>query len=205
MDFIIDVVQAQTLSTPVLGKRSRAADNPESTDLAWLQEVHSKIWNEKGRRSELFRKVTVTQADYAELQEHLKVLHPDRDSPDYSGDESVQSVKLNFLLSLTPEALSPDDDDGWEASNEDDDLEASNEDDAVLKSLFPSRLRFLDLSTLGLKAKVTKSFPLPLLLRKEYKVISKLIKNEPQSSRGSVIISGQPGMGEFLVSLFHRV
>ena len=192
MDFIIDA----TLSAPVLGKRSHAADDPQSTNLAWLREVHSEIWNKKGRRSELFRKVTVTQADYAELQERLKVQHPDRDSPDYRSDESVLSVKLKFLLSLTPEALSPDDDDN---------SEASNEDDAVLKSLFPSHLRFLDLSTLGLEAKVTGRFPLPLLLRQEYEDISELIKNEPQSSAGSVIISGQPGMGEFLVSLSHGI
>jgi hypothetical protein len=187
------------LSATVLGKRYRVADN----DLPWLKELHEKIWNQKGRRPEIFRKVKVTQADYAALQ---KQLDSDRDSPDYNGTESdVSSVKLNFLLSLAPAEASsqqhPDDSDD-RVDNDDD---ASNEDDVVLKSLFPYILDFLDLSTLGLKEAVPTRFPLPLLLREEYKEISQLIKDEPQNSGGSVLVSGQPGIGEFLVSLSHRI
>jgi hypothetical protein len=121
----------------------------------------------------------VTQADYAALQ---KQLDSDRDSPDYNGTESdVSSVKLNFLLSLAPAEASsqqhPDDSDD-RVDNDDD---ASNEDDVVLKSLFPYILDFSDLSILGLK------------------------EAEPQNSGGSVLVSGQPGIGEFLVSLSHRI
>jgi hypothetical protein len=50
-----------------------------------------------------------------------------------------------------------------------------------------------------------RRLPLPLLLRQEYKDISELIKKRPQNSGGSVIVSGQPGTGEFLVSLSHRI
>jgi hypothetical protein len=159
----------------------------------------------------------VTQAHYDVLQRRLKELHPDRDSPDYEGTQpDVLSVKLDFLRSLTPtEASSPrlpdgnddrvDDDNDSEASSEDDDLEASNEDDREIKSLFPSILSFLDLSTLELKEKVLNRLPLPLLLRQEYKNISELIEEEPVSSAGSVILSGQPGTGEFLVFLSQRI
>jgi len=78
------------------------------TDLPWLEDVHSKIWNREDLRPQLFRKVEVTQADYAALQKCLKELHSDRDSPDYDGTKpDVLSVKLDFLRSLTPvEALS---------------------------------------------------------------------------------------------------
>jgi hypothetical protein len=205
---LIDVVQAQTLSA-----RSRAADDPKLIDLPWLEELHLKIWNRKDRRPQLFRTVEVTQAHYAALQECLKELHSDRDSPDYDGSKpDVLNVKLDFLRSLPPADDRIEDDydseasnevDGPEASNGVDGPEASNEDDP--ESLFPSIFSFLDLSTLELKEVVPKRFPSPLLLRREYKVISELIKAEPQNDGGSVIVSGQPGMGEFLVSLFHRI
>jgi hypothetical protein len=90
-----------------------------------------------------------------------------------------------------------------EPSNEAADPEPISEDEVVLQSLFPYNLEFFDLSALALK--VVERLPLPLLLRKEYKIISKLIENEPEGSRGSVLVSGQPGTGEFLVSLSHRV
>jgi hypothetical protein len=174
-----------------------------------VKELHEKIWNQKGRRPENFRKVKVTQADYVALQ---KQLDSDRDSPDYNGTESdVSSVKLNFLLSLAPAEASsqqhPDDSDDRvdDDDDDDDDSDASNEDDVVLKSLFPYILDFLDLSTLGLKETVPTRFPLPLLIREEYKEISQLIKDELQNSGGSVVVSGQPGIGEFLVSLSHRI
>ena len=189
---IIDVVQALTLSAPVFR-------NLELADLPWLKEVHKKIWNQKGLRPELFRKVEATQADYTALQKRLKEFHPDRDSPDYdSNKRDVLSIKLDFLRSLTPaEALSP---------RLFDDIDDRVDDhDPEIKPLLPSLLSFLDLSTLELKEKVPERLPLPLLLREEYKDISELIKNEPQNNGGSVIISGQPGTGECLVSLSHTI
>jgi hypothetical protein len=141
----------------------------------------------------------VTQADFAALQKRLKELHSDRDSPDYDGTKyDVLSVKLDFLRSLpSVEALSP------RHADDSDDPEASNEDD--LESPFPFTLRFLNLSTLALKNEVTDRLPLSLLRRQEYEHISELIKNKSQNSGGSVILSGQPGTGEFLVSLSHRI
>ena len=144
----------------------------------------------------------VTRADYDALQNRLKEKYSDRDSPDYDGNKpDVLRVKLNFLLSLTQaEALSPRDPD------DNGDPEAREEDDTVLDSLFPSLLSFLDLSTLNLKEKKPPRLPLPLLLRKEYEDISDLliIKTYPQNNGGSVIVSGQPGTGEFVVSLSHK-
>ena len=62
-------------------------------------------------------------------------------------------------------------------------------------------INYLDLSTLELKKEVPDCLPLLLLLHQEYKDILKLIKKMGTS----VIISGQPGIGEFLVSLSHRI
>jgi hypothetical protein len=186
----------------------RPDDRPPRLHLPWLEEVHSKIWNHKDLKPTLFRKVEVTQAHYAAFQERLKELHLNRDSPDYDGTKpDVLSVKLDFLRSLTPaEVLSPRHPDGNDDRvDDDDDSEASNEDDPEIKSLFPSILSFLDLSTLKLKENVPNRLPSPLLLRQEYKDFSELIEKEPQNSGGSVIVSGQPGIGEFLVSLSHRI
>ena len=56
------------------------------------------------------------------------------------------SVELDFLQSLTPvEALSP------RHVDDNDNPETSNKDDPEIKSLFPSILSFLNLSTLALK------------------------------------------------------
>ena len=263
VNLIVDVVQAQALSATVLGKRYRGDDVPKPA-LLWLSELHKKIWNKKNLRPELFRTVKVTLADYDALQKRLEDLHPNRDSPDYDGNENqigVLSVKLDFLRSL-PSAIeaspakgkdsssrhpghnddedssaieaSPakakdsssrhpghnDDEDSSaiEASpakakdsssrhpdNDDEDSEANNKDNTVLKTLFPYTLKFLDLSSLGLKEKMPGRFILPLLYRKEYEDISELIKKKPQNSGGSVLVSGQPGSGAFLVSLSHRI
>ena len=166
--------------------------------LPWLAELHTEIWSCKELKRQLFRKVKVTQADYTALQERLNELHLDRDSPNYDGtSDDVLNAKLEFLRSLPQ--LDYDDDEDLELSDNVGDSEASNDDDPGFKSLFPFTIRFLDLSTLKLKATVPHRLPLPLLVRQEYKYISELIKKE-QKNATSMIVSGQPGIGEFLVS-----
>ena len=218
---LIEVIQVQT-SVP--RKRPRSANDLKLRDLRWLMEVHKKIWKQEGLESELFRKVEVTQEDYVELQKRLKELHPDHDSPDYDGSKpglDVLVVKLDFLRSLKPtkasSPLHPDDndhrvhDDGdlearnkgsdselsnkcddSEAINDDDDSDPRNEDEIALESLFPFILNFLDLSTLGLNV---TPLPLSFLHRQEYEDISKLIEDRTEGYGGSVLISGQPGIG----------
>ncbi|KAH9980526.1 hypothetical protein BJV74DRAFT_887757 [Russula compacta] len=188
---------------PVLSKRPRAADDHDyrkPTDLAWLEEVHSKIWNRKDMKSQLFRKVELTPAHYAALYRRLKEQHPDRDSPDYVGSEhDVLSVKLDFLRSIpAAEALSTrhpeDNNDRLDDDDDDDDSEYGGNKYEVMEYL-PSIFSFLDLSILDLKENVTLRLPLLLLLRQEYDYISELIQTRPQSWSGSVIVTGQPGMG----------
>ena len=147
----------------------------------------------------------VTQDHCIELQNRLKEQHPDRDSPEYDGREhNVLSAKLDFLRSITP--LPPRHPDNNEDRVDDDiDPEATNPDGSDIKSFFPSTLSFLDLSSLRLKVYVPNRLPLPLLLRQEYDHISALIKREPRNSEGSVIVSGQPGTGEVLVSLSYEI
>jgi hypothetical protein len=86
-----------------------------------------------------------------------------------------------------------------------DELEPSNDDEYTTDKIFPLTLRFLDLSTLKLTVDISQRLPVPLLIREEYDQISTLIKNEPRNGRGCVIVSGQPGTGEVLVSLSHGI
>jgi hypothetical protein len=177
---LIDVVQTQTLSAPVLGKRSRAADDPKLTDLPWLEEVHSKIWNRKDLRPQLFRNVEVTQAHYAALQKRLKELHSDRDSPDYDGAKpDVLSVKLDFLRSLTPaEAF---------ATTSHHDMSTTT----MIRRQATRTILKLNHSSHPFSAFESVNFSAQ--------------EERAENSGGSVIVSGQPGTGEFLVSLSHRI
>ncbi len=86
----------------------------------------------------------------------------------------------------------------------DDGPEASNEDDSEINSLFPFTLRYMDLSTLELEH-TSDRFPSSLFIREEYDHISKLISEQPKTGKGSVIVSGQPGTGEVLISLSRRI
>jgi hypothetical protein len=168
-------------------------------DYAWLREFHSKLWGRKDLERNLFRKVKVTEEHFTSLQGHLKLQHPDRDSPEYDGSpHDVLSVKLGVLQ------VASSLDNNEDASEMDvDSPEASNEDDSGPKWSFPITFRFLDLTSLSLK-KVPPRLPSPLFLRREYDDISALIWAKPENSR-SVIVSGQPGTGEILVSLSHRI
>ena len=112
----------------------------------------------------------ITRAHYTQLQERLKAQHPDRDSRKYDAlNHNVQRIKLDFLTAQA------DDNDGLEASDKSDDLESSNEETFNIDLLFPFTLRFLDLSTLGLKEATPEGLPLPLFLRQEYAHLSALI------------------------------
>ena len=132
----------------------------------------------------------VTQAHFDELQERLNAQHPDRRSPEYDGDYDVLRVKLDVLQSVQKEEDgSKMDVDGPEAS-----------DGNGHTKTFPFTLRFLDLSTLNLK-NVPARIPLLLYLRQEYDNITALIGQK----HDSVIVSGQPGTGEVIFSLSHRI
>jgi len=176
-------------------------------DTPWLKEVYSKIWNRGDLKQKLFRKVEVTRAHYDELQVILDRKYPDRNDPEYDGrSHEVLSDKLEHLNLIAAGHVSPlrDPDNNKDRVDDDDDLEASNEDDSEIDSFFPFTLTYLDLSILELENK-SERCPLPLFIRQEYNHLSKLIDKEPQNGTGSVIVSGQPGTGEVLVSLSRRI
>ncbi len=174
------------------------------------------MWNRKDLKEQLFRTVEVTRAHYDKLQRRLNDRNPDRDSPEYDATKhDVLSDKLDFLRLIAEDGALPQlrpnnnevqvgDDDDPEARNENEDPEASDEDNSEINSFFPFTLSYLDFSTLKLKANLERFHP-ALLLRQEYNHISKLINEGPKNGTGSVIFSGQPGTGEVLVSLFHRI
>ena len=186
----------------------------------WLVELHSKIWGMNDLRPRLFQEATVTQADYDTLQRRLNEQHPDRGTPNYNGGRDVQSVKLDVLRLIPDSPQRPDnnedrvdDNNAPEASGNDEssmdvDEPAPHNDGTTIDAIFPFTFRFLDLSTLDLRMNdVSRRLPWPLLIRQEYEDISNLIPTDAELVNGSnsVIVSGQPGAGEVLVSLSHRI
>ena len=184
------------------GIRTANTASADDRDLLWLQELYSKIWDRKDLRPTLFREVKVTRALYDELQDRLNRKCSDRTSKskEYEGSY-VLNDKLNFLTwANSPEA------DNNEDRMDDDDIEAGNENGNESDfEIFPSTLPYLDLSPLHLKNKSDR-FPLPLFCRQEYDHISKLIeKKSYHNGLGSVMVSGQSGTGEVLVSPSRRI
>ena len=206
----------------------------EESGFRWLKELHSKIWGRDDLIPTLFKRVEVTRANYDQLQDILNRKYKGRDDANYNGNHNVLSDKLGFLWSLpAAKSLSPshpdnteagDEDDDMEARYKDDDMEAGHEDDDVdveprdeddymdssldddyeIDSFFPLSFKFLDLSTLKLTTMFNRC-TFPLLLRKEYDHITRLIDECPRDGSGSIILSGQPGTGELLVSSTHRL
>jgi hypothetical protein len=188
------------------------SDDADLPSDAWLVEVHSKIWDRQDLSSKLFHKVDVTLAHCDALQERLRKLHPDRDSSDYiAGANEVLSIKLEILQRYQPipaSAPSPFLQRAHSGNeqipvNDHEDLEESDGNNAELSSFFPAKLEFLDLSSLRLQNQPPR-LPLPLFLRQECSLISRLLEARPATSSGCTIVSGQPGTGEvdvFLVTL----
>jgi hypothetical protein len=172
----------------VLGKRPHSFSKP-----LWLEDLHSEIWNRWDLKSQLFRQVEVTGAHYAALRKCLDDKYPDRNWPDYEGSRrDVRDIKLDLLDSIVSEASPPPHPENNENGVDDTGLD--------VESLFPSTLQYLDFSTLGLREQPSR-LPLPLYLRQEYDDISELTAN----GSNLVIVSGQPGTGDVLVTLSHRI
>jgi len=166
--------------------------------LPWLEDLRSRIWGHKELRPQIFRTVKVTRAHYNVLQRRLKELYADRDSPGYNGTKAnCLQIQLDFLRSLPQHSGGHN----GRVSHGDGSEESS---EGEIESLFPSIINYLDLSTLGLKEKVPNRLPLPLLIRQEYQDITDLIEKAHNDGM-SVIVSGQPGIGELFVSLSHRI
>ncbi len=179
-------------------------------DILWLEEVHSKIWNRRDRgdlEPKLFRKVEVTRIHYDELQVSLDRKYPDRNSPQYNGARhNILSDKLEHLNLIAAGHVFPprNPDNNKDRVDDGDDLEESNEGGFDIDSFFPFTLTYLDFSILELENEL-ECCPFPLFIRQEYNHLSKLIDEGPQSGAGSVIVSGQPGTGEVLVSLSRMI
>ena len=178
-----------------------------TAEVDWLKEVHSKIWN-CGDKLALFRKVVLTRGHYDEWQRNLNEKFPHRDQAQPGGKDydAILAAKLEFLESTdqAERLTSRHHDNNMDQVDDNADPEAIDEDDFNIDSFFPFTLNYLDLSALELEVMPAR-IPLPLFIRQEYDHISKLIDEGRRGSRGSVIISGQPGTGEVLVSLSCRI
>ena len=133
----------------------------------------------------------VTRATYDTLQNRLNGKYSER----IKGYKKEWRYVLSDKLDVLNNAVTVNDDE-MEPGNG-----SESESDCEINSYLPFTLRYLDLTFLDMSNRSNR-FPLPLLYRQEYDDILKIIKNKNHNAgRGSVIISGQPGTGEILVSL----
>jgi hypothetical protein len=124
-------------------------------------------------------------------------LQPGRSLQNYTGVD-VRSIKLDILRFInSPSPVPPGNDDETVGMEQTEDGEDSDGLDDELRSFFPATIQYLDLSSLEL-SNPPRRLPLPLLIRQEYNVISKLLDDLPKDNNGSAIVSGQPGIGDFL-------
>ena len=149
----------------------------------------------------------MTRAHHDALQVRLTNQHPDRGLPEYTGSSlDITAVKIAYLQTIASAEDSPqrhsDPEEDQEIDN--DNSEADDEYYSDINRLFPYIFTYLDTSILDFKLK-PRRFMLPALIRQEYNIISELINKKSQSIAGSVIVSGQPGIGEVLVSLLHKI
>ncbi|KIK03233.1 hypothetical protein K443DRAFT_5495 [Laccaria amethystina LaAM-08-1] len=156
----------------------------------WLQELHEKIWNRKDLYEELFRSVTLTLADYDKLQDSMTDLYPNREEKHYRvGIDGVLAAKLSVLRSSDNHDHGPDPITQPSNDNDVDETKGDDEDDEELHSLFPFPLEHLNLSSLNLQSPPPR-MSLPLLIREEYHILSRMLDELPAHGGGSAIITG---------------
>jgi hypothetical protein len=157
----------------------------------WLAEIHNKLWGQEHLRDRVIRTVELNSTHYRELQARLNEKHPNRNSDSYNAQD-VLSVKLDLLLNFTPSSPPPIID--WDDDDADyDDIEVE------LMDILPAKIAFLDLSSLDLKNRV--DIPFPMLIRKEYEVISTLMNEGTNDVASGCILTGQSGIGRAIHSI----
>ncbi|TDL29337.1 hypothetical protein BD410DRAFT_779724 [Rickenella mellea] len=202
-----------------LPKRTRL--NREDELPRWLLELHKVLWDKPQMRGAIFREAELKLSDYLELERLLDAELPSRDNPPNTGFD-VKDLKRNFLNSISqPTSIAerrPDEDEASDGMDEDtkvsDGMEA-NEDEAVqdpddgtnisysedsakhvdLESLFPCRVRYLDLTALGMKFSCPR-LPSLTFIREEYTIISKVLGSQGRHLEDSAVVTGQPGIGK---------
>ena len=118
------------------------------------------------------------------------------------------SSALSPLTELTDDSKAPDDSESPDDSKAPDD---SNPDDAELPDavtavvddvlavapmFFPCKIRYIDLTVLGLKEE--PRVPMMMLIRSEWDVMMQIIQRRRKGVEGSIVLTGQTGIGEHI-------
>jgi hypothetical protein len=153
------------------------------------------------------------------LQEALGAKFPERYNDSYVAADNVSQIKLS-VLRLPPASVSSDggstipnlptfpptttsaatadtigDQNADDDCGEDDETpDATHPELSEIERFFPTTIRYLDLSALGLSSKPDRC-TFPLLIRKEYETMEKIFDRGLKGRSGSVFLTGQPGIG----------
>jgi hypothetical protein len=166
----------------------------------WLAELHQKLWGKHELYGTIFRSVDLGHRDYDELQSRLASVNPSRHSESVDL-KNVLEAKMQFLRGLSISEAEPDSAMILPMAIELDNIEDDETADGLdwLPSDFPSKLHYIDLSFLGLKNSLR--VPNLMLIRHEWLTLMDIIQNKENGVKGSVIITGQPGIGKALFTI----
>jgi hypothetical protein len=187
-----------------------------------LNEFHRYLWNQPQRKREIFFTAHLTLDHYIKLQDELDARFPDRRSVPYNAQSDVTAIKLGILrsaLSLdapptdlracplmttnsTP--VSTTDVEGQEdETGEDDEIgDDLNPEFTDIRRYLPASTRYVDLSTIPFSS-LPGRCSFPLLIRKEYDIMEDILDKGLRGATGSVVLTGQPGIGTRVGFLMH--
>lgn len=182
--------------------------------VSWLYELHQHLWNQPQLEGGIFHTANLTLGHWTKLQQELNAKYPNRHCDSYRAEDDVSAIKLALMgehaasvsqgNDLTTSNALPETVDAAMDSTVDREDDSDEDESADISHFLPATIKYLDLSALPRSSWPTRC-QFPLLIRNEYDVMEELLIDNPKGRRGSVFLTGQPGIGmrlRFLVPFF---
>jgi hypothetical protein len=147
--------------------------------------LKDQLWGKYDElKDKIFRYVNIEEQHYAKLQATLTAAAPERFQEGYVARRDVRHIKSHIL-------------DLIDSSKDHTDSSTTCDPRTIGSQMpsFPFRVKIMDLRPLKLNLLPEHA----ILVREEYELLEKyFVEKLPRGKRGTVFLTGQPGIGEFL-------